>query len=79
MEYRTLSCAGWDLQDAPDWPRPDWDEFRTHLYDVDGVCAYTRRADVLKPVIRGGQRLGDVVPLARCAGLVLGLGAGSAG
>ena len=26
-------CAGWDLQDAADWPRPDWDEFRTHVYD----------------------------------------------
>ena len=44
-------CAGWDLQDAADWPRPDWDEFRTHLYDEDGVCGYTRRADVFKPVI----------------------------
>ena len=21
-------CAGWDLQDAADWPRPDWDEYR---------------------------------------------------
>jgi len=44
-------CAGWDLQDAAEWPRPDWDEFRTHLYDVDGVCGYTRRADAFKPVI----------------------------
>lgn len=44
-------CAGWDLQDAAEWPRPDWDEFRTHLYDSDGVCGYTRRADVFKPVI----------------------------
>ena len=24
-------CAGWDLQDAADWPRPEWDEFRTHV------------------------------------------------
>ena len=44
-------CAGWDLQDAADWPRPDWDEFRTHLYDEAGVCGYTRRVDVFKPVI----------------------------
>ena len=44
-------CAGWDLQDAAEWPRPDWDEFRTHLHDTDGVCGYTRRADVFKPVI----------------------------
>jgi enoyl-CoA hydratase len=44
-------CAGWDLQDAAEWPRPDWDEFRTHIYDSAGVCGYTRRADVFKPVI----------------------------
>lgn len=44
-------CAGWDLQDAADWPHPDWDEFRVHLHDEDGVCGYTRRADVFKPVI----------------------------
>jgi enoyl-CoA hydratase len=44
-------CAGWDLQDAADWPRPDWDDHRVHLHDADGVCGYTRRADVFKPVI----------------------------
>ena len=44
-------CAGWDLQDAADWPRPDWDEFRTHVYDSAGDCGYTRRMDVFKPVI----------------------------
>jgi enoyl-CoA hydratase len=44
-------CAGWDLQDAADWPRPDWDEYRTHIYDSDGDCGYTRRVDVFKPVI----------------------------
>ena len=44
-------CAGWDLQDAADWPRPDWDEFRTHVYDSAGDCGYTRRVDVFKPVI----------------------------
>src|SRR5215211_2052157 len=44
-------CAGWDLQDAADWPRPDWDEHRTHIYDSAGDCGYTRRVDVFKPVI----------------------------
>ena len=44
-------CAGWDLADAAGWPRPDWDEFRVHLHAEDGVCGYTRRADVFKPVI----------------------------
>jgi enoyl-CoA hydratase len=44
-------CAGWDLQDAADWPRPDWDEHRTHVYDSAGDCGYTRRVDVFKPVI----------------------------
>ncbi|HEX2129088.1 MAG TPA: enoyl-CoA hydratase-related protein [Solirubrobacterales bacterium] len=44
-------CAGWDLADAAEWPKPDWDEYRVHLYDVDGVCGYTRRADIFKPVI----------------------------
>jgi enoyl-CoA hydratase/carnithine racemase len=32
-------CAGWDLQDAADWPRPDWDEFRTHLYTMTASAA----------------------------------------
>jgi enoyl-CoA hydratase/carnithine racemase len=44
-------CAGWDLQDAAAWPRPEWDEFRTHVYDSAGDCGYTRRVDVFKPVI----------------------------
>jgi enoyl-CoA hydratase len=44
-------CAGWDLQDAADWPRPEWDEFRTHSYNSPGDCGYTRRVDVFKPVI----------------------------
>src|ERR687892_2752632 len=25
-------CAGWDLQDAAEWPRPGYDEFRRDLY-----------------------------------------------
>src|ERR687887_1036963 len=44
-------CAGWDLADAAEWPMPEWDEFRRHLYEAPGVCGYTRRADVFKPVI----------------------------
>ncbi|HEX8085949.1 MAG TPA: enoyl-CoA hydratase/isomerase family protein [Solirubrobacteraceae bacterium] len=44
-------CAGWDLTDAAEWPRPDYDEFRRDLYNLPGVCGYTRRVDVFKPVI----------------------------
>ena len=44
-------CAGWDLQDAADWPQPDWDEFRIDLVNSAGVCGYTRKVDVFKPVI----------------------------
>jgi enoyl-CoA hydratase len=44
-------CAGWDLADAAETELPDWDQFRTHVYDSPGDCGYTRRADVFKPVI----------------------------
>jgi enoyl-CoA hydratase/carnithine racemase len=44
-------CAGWDLADAAEWPQPQWDEFRRSLHAEPGVCGYTRRADVFKPVI----------------------------
>jgi enoyl-CoA hydratase/carnithine racemase len=44
-------CAGWDLQDAAEWPLEEWDKFRRDLYTAPGVCGYTRRADVFKPVI----------------------------
>ena len=44
-------CAGWDLADAAAWEQPGWDEFRRHLHTEPGVCGYTRRADVFKPVI----------------------------
>jgi enoyl-CoA hydratase len=44
-------CAGWDLADAAEWPQPDYDEFRRDLYNLPGVCGYTRRVDVFKPVI----------------------------
>lgn len=47
-------CAGWDLADAAELgegPRPDWDEFRTHIFNSPGDCGYSRRVDVFKPVI----------------------------
>jgi enoyl-CoA hydratase len=44
-------CAGWDLADAAEWPRPDWDEFRADLVNSAGVCGYTRKVDIFKPVI----------------------------
>ena len=44
-------CAGWDLADAAEWPLPDWDEYRKHLYNLHGVCGYTRKVDVFKPII----------------------------
>jgi len=47
-------CAGWDLADAAELgegPRPDWDEFRTNIFNSPGECGYTRRVDVFKPVI----------------------------
>jgi len=47
----TSFCAGWDLADAADWPQPDLDEFRVDLANSPGVCGYTRKVDVFKPVI----------------------------
>src|SRR5256714_2852783 len=50
-------CAGWDLSDAAEWPQPDWDEFRVDLVNSPGVCGYTRKVDVFKPVsaaVNGG-------------------------
>jgi enoyl-CoA hydratase len=44
-------CAGWDLADAAEWEQPDWDDFRIHLVNSAGVCGYTRKVDVFKPVI----------------------------
>lgn len=47
-------CAGWDLADAAELgegPKPDWDEFRTSLFNSPGECGYTRKVDVFKPVI----------------------------
>ena len=47
----TAFCAGWDLADAAEWPTPEWDEFRRSVYELPGACGYTRKVDVLKPVI----------------------------
>jgi enoyl-CoA hydratase len=44
-------CAGWDLRDAAEWPQPDYDEFRRSLHTEPGVCGYSRRTDIFKPVI----------------------------
>ncbi|HXX68893.1 MAG TPA: enoyl-CoA hydratase/isomerase family protein [Polyangiaceae bacterium] len=45
-------CSGWDLQDAAEWiDVGDWDKYRRDLYVQAGVCGYTRRVDVFKPVI----------------------------
>jgi enoyl-CoA hydratase len=44
-------CAGWDLADAAEWPQPDLDAFRVDVAGSAGVCGYTRKVDVFKPVI----------------------------
>src|SRR6185295_18577026 len=47
-------CAGWDLQDAAELGEgepPDWDEYKTSVFNTPGECGYTRRVDVFKPVI----------------------------
>jgi enoyl-CoA hydratase len=45
-------CAGWDLTDAAAWEEfGDFDRYRRELYTLPGVCGYTRRVDVFKPII----------------------------
>jgi enoyl-CoA hydratase len=47
-------CAGWDLEDAAalgEGGQPDWDQFKTSVFNSPGECGYTRRVDVFKPVI----------------------------
>jgi enoyl-CoA hydratase len=47
-------CAGWDLEDAAklgESGQPNWDQFRTSIFNSPGECGYTRRIDVFKPVI----------------------------
>src|SRR5215208_3696031 len=46
--------AGWDLADAAELgegPSPDWDQYKTSVFNTPGECGYTRRVDVFKPVI----------------------------
>jgi enoyl-CoA hydratase len=48
----TTFCAGWDLADAAGMTEtPDFDDYRTSIYNSPGECGYTRRADIFKPVI----------------------------
>jgi enoyl-CoA hydratase len=44
--------AGWDLNDAAALHSlGTWDEYRTEVYNSEGACGYTRRADIFKPII----------------------------
>jgi enoyl-CoA hydratase len=45
-------CAGWDLNDAAALTEfAGFDQFRVDVYNSEGYCGYTRRADIFKPVI----------------------------
>jgi enoyl-CoA hydratase len=45
-------CAGWDLNDAAALTEfTDYDSYRTDVYNSEGYCGYTRRADIFKPII----------------------------
>lgn len=45
-------CAGWDLQDAAEWTElGDFDRYRRDLYNLPGVCGYTRKVDIFKPIL----------------------------
>jgi enoyl-CoA hydratase len=45
-------CAGWDLNDAAALTEFEgFDRFRVGVYNSEGYCGYTRRADIFKPVI----------------------------
>jgi enoyl-CoA hydratase len=44
--------AGWDLNDAAALTDiGDFDSFRVDVYNSEGYCGYTRRADIFKPII----------------------------
>lgn len=48
----TTFCAGWDLQDAAEWTElGDFDQYRKDLYNLPGICGYTRKIDIFKPII----------------------------
>ncbi len=45
-------CAGWDLKDAAALTEfGGFDRFRVEVYNSEGYCGYTRRADIFKPII----------------------------
>ena len=45
-------CAGWDLNDAAALTEfGSFDRFRVDVYNSEGYCGYTRRADIFKPII----------------------------
>jgi enoyl-CoA hydratase len=45
-------CAGWDLNDAAALTEfGGFDRFRVDVYNSEGYCGYTRRADIFKPII----------------------------
>ena len=44
--------AGWDLQEAAALTTlGTFDQFRVNVYNSEGYCGYTRRADIFKPII----------------------------
>jgi enoyl-CoA hydratase len=48
----TTFSAGWDLKDAADWTElGDFDKYRRDLYNLPGVCGYTRKLDIFKPIL----------------------------
>lgn len=48
----TTFCAGWDLKDAAEWTElGDFDKYRRDLYNLPGVCGYTRKIDIFKPIL----------------------------
>ena len=44
--------AGWDLEEAAALTTlGTFDQFRVNVYNSEGYCGYTRRADIFKPII----------------------------
>ncbi|MDP6691214.1 MAG: enoyl-CoA hydratase/isomerase family protein [Alphaproteobacteria bacterium] len=46
-------CAGWDLEDAAadNFKFDDYEKYRQDIYNSEGYCGYTKRADIFKPII----------------------------